>query len=221
MKALFFSIDWSYNYWSYTLKFLRPEVYAMFPAWTSSTKEFKLTVSFITSCFGLLQRVPPSQAGGLWNEIPMHSLSKGKEGKMQLTSVGHQGPQWEICWKGLGTQPGRAQMPRAGWPWAYLLVVCLGWLFLTSCVIFEQVMPLMGCVSQSVWMSSLNREARGICKPESAHTLPFLRTLLGSPFCSGLKSSLYVKPSMALPPIQPLLLPFFHCIPARSYSCCP
>ena len=140
-----FSIDWSYNYWNYTLRFLRPEVYAVFPAWTSSTNEFKCICIFDELLCASVYHHQRQGIGGLWNEIPVCSLSKGKEGKMQLTSVFcHQVPQWEICWEGLGTQPRRAQMPRAGWPLAYLLVVCLGWLLLTSCVILNKPCLYLG-----------------------------------------------------------------------------
>lgn len=77
----------------------------------------------------------------------MHSLSKGegREDAANITFFRHQGPQWEICWEGLGTQPGGTDaqsrvtsgLSPCGLPGlAVSNILCD----------FEQVMPYLGFV---------------------------------------------------------------------------
>ena len=142
----FFSIDWSYNYWSYTLKFLRPEVYAMFPAWTSSTKEYKLTCIF-TSCFGPACTTITGRWSLKWNTYAFSLQGEGREDAANIrfssprATVGNLlGRTWHPAWKGTDAQSRvTSGLSPCGLPGlAVSNILCD----------FEQVMPLFGfCVS--------------------------------------------------------------------------
>lgn len=144
----------------------------------------------------------------------MHSLSKGKEGKMQLTSVFSSpratvgnllGRTWHPAWKGTDAQSRvTSGLSPCGLPGlAVSNILCD----------FEQVMPLFGFVFPNQYGCPVSTERREEFRVNlnPCHTLPFLRTLKGSPFLSGhqIKSLCWLAwPYTIQPPLH--LLPFFH-----------